>query len=142
MVPHLVALLSATFLVTVAMIQPLSAKPERTATRFEYEPESYSNTGKTTGCGVSFRAAWTGEPDEVLGATGSFNFFFIPDHKNVMAVIKLSGVVMIQQVPITFAWISANGYGKTTDFTPAQVSISEPSWRSSILIRSRSYCQT
>jgi hypothetical protein len=113
-IPALVALSLLTTTVTAF------AKSERTAARYEYEPEVYSEYGERTGCGVTFYAAWKGDPNEVLGATGSFNFFFIPEHMNVMAIIKLTGVISGRQVPVTFAWISAKGYGKTTGFAPGQ----------------------
>jgi hypothetical protein len=115
-----IAALVALIALTVPMIRPATAKSERVAAKYEYEPEVYSERAERTGCGVTFYAAWTGDPHEVLGATGSFNFFFVPEHMNVMAVIKLAGVIMGRQVPVTFAWISAKGYGKTTDFAPGQ----------------------
>lgn len=100
--------------------QPGFAVTEKVPAKFDYEPEAYTERGVTTGCGVSFDVAWKNDSQEILGATGSFTFFFIPQHKNVMAVIKVSGVIMLQQVPVQFAWIGAHGYGKTTDFTPGQ----------------------
>jgi hypothetical protein len=86
-----------------------------------------------TGCGLSFVTVWQDGSKQILGATGSLNFFFLSRNMNVAAGFKLTGVINGKPVPVSFAWADVNGYGKTTDFTPAvpEVPGSFISWKSS-----------
>jgi hypothetical protein len=81
----------------------------------EFSPEVYSQRGQNVGCGFSFLAIWLSAEKDILGATGSINFFF-PDVKNIGSAVKIVGTQNAVKAPITFAWVEVNGYGHTKDF--------------------------
>jgi hypothetical protein len=73
-----------------------------------------------TGCGLSFVTMWLDDSKQVVGATGSLNFFFSSKENGVAAGLKLTGVRQGKLAPVSFAWADVKGYGKTTDFTPGK----------------------
>ena len=93
-----------------------SALAQRKASQTEYTPEEYSEEGQTNGCGVSFLAVWPADGGEIIGVSGSANFFIVPEHKNVMAMIKATAVMNGRPTPVSYAWLETPSYGRSNDF--------------------------
>jgi hypothetical protein len=93
-----------------------SALAQKTASQTEYTPEEYTEKGQTNGCGISFLTVWPGDGGEVIGVSGSINFFIVPEHKNVMAIIKATAVMNGKKTPVSYAWLESPGYGRSADF--------------------------
>lgn len=111
---------AASTLCTYALTTPSLAKEEKTPMAAAFEAETYSEHGEMTGCGISFLASWVSGATTIFAVSGSLNFFVLSEKKGVATGIKVTGVVNGKLTPVTFAWISAEGYRKMTDFTPSQ----------------------
>ena len=97
-----------------------AAFAQQPAAQTEYTPEEYTERGQTNGCGVSFLTVWQGDGGEILGVSGSINFLLVPEHKNVMAIIKATALLNNKQTKITYAWLESPGYGRSRDFVKGQ----------------------
>jgi hypothetical protein len=103
-----------------ALGSTVQAKAEKTPEHVEFDAETYSERGQTTGCGISLVTLWLSDSKDVVGVTGSVNFFFLSQRKNVAAALKVTGVINGKKVMVSFAWLDVKGYCKTAGFTGDQ----------------------
>jgi hypothetical protein len=89
-----------------------SANP---VTNAEFNPQIYSQNGQIVGCGFSFVVVWLSAEREVIGATGSINFFFF-NANNFGSAFKMAGAQNVGKALVTNAWAEVSGYGDTKGF--------------------------
>ena len=101
----------------VAITAPALADGKWPPDTYNLEAESFKQDGRTLGCGLSYKAEWTNDASEKIGARGSLYFFFNPANSGFGVLLKTAGVIAARTVPLASAWVEADGYGKTDDFT-------------------------
>jgi len=104
-------------LAMIAIVAPALADGEWPPDTYSLEAQSFKQDGHTLGCGLSYKVNWTNDASEKLGARGSLYFFFNPANSGFGVLLKAAGLVDARPAPLAAAWIEAQGYGKTDDFT-------------------------
>lgn len=104
-------------LAAIAIAAPALADGEWPPDTYKLEAESFKQVGQTLGCGLSYKVEWTNDASEKIGAQGSLYFFFNPANGGSGVLLKTAGLVDAKPAPVATAWIEAEGYGKTDNFT-------------------------
>lgn len=90
----------------------------------EYEAQLYTQQGQVNGCGLGFYVTWITDDYVATGVSGSLNFFFEIEKKNVFGMLKVTGIQVQGTTPsqklVTYAWVQAGTHGRTTDFKGAR----------------------
>jgi hypothetical protein len=109
--------LAALVCLLLAPVPAIAENPDH----YESNAEVYTERGEIIGCGLSFVIVWTQDKTHLVGASGSENFFFAANKKNVYSMFKVGGMYDMARQPVSYAWVETSVYGKTTSFSVAPV---------------------
>ena len=104
-----VGLLSSPANADNAQAQPVQSKAE-----------TYTSSGQTSGCGLSFLGTGVTDGGNSLGLSGSANVLWVQDQRKVTTMVKVGALVDLKPVVIRKAWIETQDQKRSQHWSTHQ----------------------